>query len=136
MTGGREILKEISLFVLDMDGTFYLGDRRLDGALEFIHAVEAEGKKFLFFTNNSSKSPEDYIRKLEKMDWPHFPEIRLVTSGDVTIRYLKECYGGKTVYLMGTKALEASFRQAGDPGCCPQTGKRHGGAARCGGDWI
>lgn len=68
MTGGREILKEISLFVLDMDGTFYLGDRRLDGALEFIHAVEAAGKKFLFFTNNSSKSPEDYIRKLEKMD--------------------------------------------------------------------
>ena len=47
MTGGREILKEISLFVLDMDGTFYLGDRRLDGALEFIHAVEAAGKKFL-----------------------------------------------------------------------------------------
>ena len=33
MTGGREILKEISLFVLDMVGTFYLGDRRLDGAL-------------------------------------------------------------------------------------------------------
>ena len=112
MTGGREILKEISLFVLDMDGTFYLGDRRLDGALEFIHAVEAEGKKFLFFTNNSSKSPEDYIRKLEKMDC-RISRDQIVTSGDVTIRYLKECYGGKTVYLMGTKALEASFRQAG-----------------------
>ena len=112
MTGGREILKEISLFVLDMDGTFYLGDRRLDGALEFIQAVEAAGKKFLFFTNNSSKSPEDYIRKLEKMDC-RISRDQIVTSGDVTIRYLKECYGGKTVYLMGTKALEASFRQAG-----------------------
>lgn len=112
MTGGREILKEISLFVLDMDGTFYLGDRRLDGALEFIHAVEAAGKKFLFFTDNSSKSPEDYIRKLEKMDC-RISRDQIVTSGDVTIRYLKECYGGKTVYLMGTKALEASFRQAG-----------------------
>ena len=80
MTGGREILKEISLFVLDMDGTFYLGDRRLDGALEFIHAVEAAGKKFLFFTNNSSKSPEDYIRKLEKMDC-HISRDQIVTSG-------------------------------------------------------
>ena len=85
MTGGREILKEISLFVLDMDGTFYLGDRRLDGALEFIHAVEAAGKKFLFFTNNSSKSPEDYIRKLEKMDC-RISRDQIVTSGDVTIR--------------------------------------------------
>lgn len=112
MTGNRDILKEIRLFVLDMDGTFYLGDRRLDGALEFIHAVEAAGKKFLFFTNNSSKSPENYIHKLEKMDC-HITRDQIVTSGDVTIRYLKEFYGGKTVYLMGTKALEESFKKAG-----------------------
>lgn len=112
MTGSGEILKEISLFVLDMDGTFYLGDRRLDGALEFVKAAQAAGKKILFLTNNSSKSPENYIDKLEKMEC-HINRAQIVTSGDVTIRFLKEYYDGKTVCLMGTKALEESFKQAG-----------------------
>lgn len=112
MTGSRDILKKIRLFVLDMDGTFYLGDRRLEGALEFIHAAETAGKKILFFTNNSSRSPENYITKLGKMDCS-VARGQIVTSGDVTIRYLKEFHDGKTVYLMGTKALEESFRQAG-----------------------
>lgn len=112
MTGDRRILKKIRLFVLDMDGTFYLGDRRLSGALEFIRAVDASGKKFIFFTNNSSKSPEDYIKKLKGMECS-ITRDQIVTSGDVTIGYLKEYYNGKTVYLMGTKALEESFNQAG-----------------------
>ena len=59
--------------------------------------MEAAGKKFLFFTNNSSKSPEDYIRKLEKMDC-RISRDQIVTSGDVTIRYLKECYGVAKYY--------------------------------------
>lgn len=80
MTGGREILKEISLFVLDMDGTFYLGDRRLDGALEFIHAVEAAGKKFLFsriiLPNHRRTISENWKKWIAA-----FPEIRLSHRG-------------------------------------------------------
>ena len=51
-----EILKKTKLFVLDMDGTFYLGEHVLDGALDFISSVKKAGKDFIFFTNNSQKS--------------------------------------------------------------------------------
>ena len=60
----REILKETELFVLDMDGTFYLDTDVLDGALDFLEEVKKAGKRYVFFTNNSSKSPKTYIDKL------------------------------------------------------------------------
>ena len=47
------------LFVLDMDGTFYLGNQILPGAADFLKAVEKAGKQYLFFTNNSASSPRD-----------------------------------------------------------------------------
>lgn len=110
----KRLLEEIELFVLDMDGTFYLGDRILDGSLEFLEKVLARGKRFLFFTNNSSKSPELYIEKLKRMDCK-ITRKEIMTSGDVTIAYLNRYYAGKRVYLVGTPALEDSFREAGIP---------------------
>lgn len=105
-------LRETRLFVLDMDGTFYLGERILPGAADFLQAVRETGRDYLFFTNNSSKAPEDYLRKLADMGCPVSRE-KLMTSGDVTIRYLQTHCPGKTVYLAGTPPLEHSFAQAG-----------------------
>lgn len=112
MIGNKDVLKDIDLYVLDMDGTFYLGDRRLEGALEFIRAVEAAGRDYVFFTNNSSKSPQNYIDKLAKMDL-QIDRSKIITSGDVTANYLRVNYPGQKVYLMGTKALEQNFIESG-----------------------
>ena len=85
----KELLKQTELFVLDMDGTFYLDTQILDGSLEFLRQVKRLGKRFVFFTNNSSKSPKTYIEKLERMDcW--IDRSQIITSGDVMIRYLKD----------------------------------------------
>lgn len=108
----RKLLEETDLFVLDMDGTFYLGDKILDGALEYLEAVRAAGKEFIFFTNNSSKSPKLYMDKLKKMNC-HITRQQIMTSGDVTIQFLKTYYQDKKVYLVGTDALEESFVEAG-----------------------
>lgn len=108
----RKLLEETDLFVLDMDGTFYLGDRLLDGALDFLEAVREAGKQFIFFTNNSSKSPSLYLDKLKKMNC-FIKRQQIMTSGDVTIQFLKTYYPEKTVYLVGTEALEESFKEAG-----------------------
>lgn len=105
-------LKEIDLFVLDMDGTFYLGNQILEGSLEFLKAVQKQNKQVLFFTNNSSKSPKDYIEKLKKMNCEITRE-QIMTSGDITIQYLKTNYPDKRVYLVGTEALEQSFLEGG-----------------------
>lgn len=108
----KDMLRKIKLFVLDMDGTFYLGDNIIEGSLEFLSMVEKSGRSFLFFTNNSSKDKDLYVEKLAKMGC-HITENQIFTSGDVTIRYLQKNYQGKTVYLLGTPALGRSFSNAG-----------------------
>lgn len=108
----KALLDKVKLFVLDMDGTFYLGDRRIDGALDFIHKVKETGRDFIFFTNNSSKNGSMYIEKLAAMDCP-ITKDQIMTSGDVTAAYLRSKYPEKKVYLVGTPALEAVFREEG-----------------------
>ncbi len=105
-------LKNIELFVLDMDGTIYLGENILPGAMEFIKNARAMGKKVVFFTNNASKNPNNYVDKLNRMG---FGAVRsdVVTAGDVTIEFIKRNHSGKKVYLVGTPALEQSFIDAG-----------------------
>lgn len=108
----EEALKNVKMFVLDMDGTFYLGDNLIDGALDFIHKVEETGRRFLFFTNNASNVSAVYKKKLAKMGL-EVDESDIVTAGDVTIEYLKTFYPGKRVYLNGVPLLEESFKKAG-----------------------
>ena len=110
----KAFLEGIDLFVLDMDGTFYLGDIILEGSLEFLKKVEDAGKHYIFFTNNSSKSPTNYIDKLANMDC-HIQRDQIMTSGDVTIEFLKRNRTDKTIYLVGTPALVESFEEAGIP---------------------
>lgn len=105
-------IKNIRLFVLDMDGTIYLGDKILPGAMEFVKTARDMGKKVVFFTNNASKNPLNYVDKLNKMGFGAVRED-VVTAGDVTIEYLKRHRNGESVYLVGTPALEESFKQAG-----------------------
>lgn len=107
-----KLLQETELFVLDMDGTYYLDSDILDGSLEFLEQVKRLGKRFVFFTNNSSKSPKTYIDKLAKMD-TFITRDQIMTSGDVMIQYLKSCYPGKSVYLVGTPDLENNFLENG-----------------------
>ncbi|MEG0753541.1 MAG: HAD-IIA family hydrolase [Angelakisella sp.] len=107
-----KLLEDVKLFVLDMDGTFYLGDRIIDGSLEFLETVKNTGRNYIFFTNNSSKIPSVYVDKLAKMDC-HVTEKDVMTSGDVTINYLNTHYKNKPVYLVGTPVLEQSFRAGG-----------------------
>ncbi len=107
-----QALKDVKLFVLDMDGTFYLSDDIIEGAMDFIDKVKETGRDFLFFTNNASRISSFYQKKLEKMGLK-VSEDTIVTAGDVTIEYLKSFYPKKRVYLNGTPLLEKSFREKG-----------------------
>ena len=108
----KALLQETELFVLDMDGTFYLDNEIIDGSMDFLEQVKRLGKRFVFFTNNSSKSPNTYIEKLAKMNC-FIDRDQILTSGDVMIHYLKKHHPGQSVYLVGTPDLEENFRANG-----------------------
>ena len=106
------LLTEKKLFIFDMDGTIYLGGRVFDFAVNFINNLRANGKRVLFFTNNASHTTEFYYQKLERLGFsPREGEI--MTSGDVTIEFLKSHRVEKSVYLIGTDELVCDFKKKG-----------------------
>ena len=112
-------LREIKLFLLDMDGTIYLGDNLFPCTRPFLDELNKHGIDFLFLTNNSSRSKKEYQVKLKRLGIDAALK-NLITSGDVTIDFIKEHYPGQRVYLVGTKALEESFAEEGIR-LCPYT---------------
>lgn len=105
-------LNDIDCFALDMDGTIYLGEQWIEGAKEFLEEIQRVGKKYVFLTNNSSKSPEVYVEKLRRMGLETGVD-RIITSGQAAISYLLRNYPGKKVFLLGNDLLKAQFEKEG-----------------------
>lgn len=101
----------IKCFLLDLDGTVYLSGKPISGAADAIERMRRQGR-VLFITNNSSASRADYFVKLNAMGIRAAQED-IVTSGTVTVDYLKKNHAGKKVYLLGTPALKTEFKAAG-----------------------
>ena len=60
-------LKQLKLYLLDMDGTIYLDDDLFDGTINFLEYIKSIGGRYIFLTNNSSKSVSKYIEKVNRM---------------------------------------------------------------------
>ena len=99
------ILNDVKLFLFDMDGTLYLGDRLFDFTNELLSTIKAIGGRYMFMTNNSSKSVADYIKKLAKLginaEYDDF-----ITSSQATAYYLKNHYPDAALYVCGTQSLK------------------------------
>ncbi len=93
-------LRQCALFVLDMDGTLYLGDQVFPGAVAFMEALPAHGKRFVYLTNNSSRAGADYIPRLRRLGFP-CAEDKVFSSGMATALYLNRRYPGARVCLVG-----------------------------------
>lgn len=105
-------LREKDVFLLDMDGTIYLGNQLIDGAKEFLDTIKEKGKRYIFLTNNSSNNKSNYVDKLKGLGI-NATEDEVFTSGEATTMYLKDKKEGARVYLLGTKALEEEFEKEG-----------------------
>lgn len=102
-------LKDITLFLLDMDGTVNLGYDPIDGAKEFLETLKKQGKNYIFLTNNSSKSASDYVEKMRSLGFPCESE-NVFTSGMAAGMFLEENKKGSKIYVCGTKSLKNELK--------------------------
>ena len=84
-------IKNIECFLLDMDGTIYLGDTVIDGTFDFLDILKKLNKKAMYITNNSSRATIQYVEKLKRLGI-HAKEEDFFTS----VNALKNSLSGDT----------------------------------------
>lgn len=105
-------LRKKKLWLFDMDGTIYEEERLFDGTLDLLNSIVDRGGRYVFITNNSSKSVIDYIKKVQRLGIPA-DESNFFTSAQATVLWLKENRPEAKVYCQGTKSLVKELNDAG-----------------------
>ena len=105
-------LKNKKLWLFDMDGTIYLGNRLFDGTLDLLDNLTQNGVKYVFVTNNSSKGIEDYLKKVRSMGIKAEKD-NFYTSVDASASLLKERFGKDLIYAQGTESFIENLKSEG-----------------------
>jgi len=106
-------------YIIDLDGTVYLGNRLLPTARETINKLRRLERKIVFITNEASRTRAVIARNLTEMGIPTQPE-EIINSSMVTVAYLQEHHPKAVLYVIGEPSLslellEAGFRISQDP---------------------
>lgn len=108
----RETLAEKKLYLLDMDGTLYLDMDLFPHCLDFLRTVRENGGRYLYITNNSSKSVSRYVEKLTSLGIKASAD-EFFTSTDAACVYLHTSWSGKKIYALGTASFRQQLTEAG-----------------------
>lgn len=98
----RAALAPVKCFLLDMDGTFYLGENLIEGSLDFLDALRRTGRRAMFLTNNSSHSAAFYQARLRRMGVPE-DYRNILTSAQATARYIVNEYPDRKAFLLANR---------------------------------
>lgn len=99
-----EQLRNKKAFICDMDGVIYHGNRLLPGVKDFVNWLQKSGKKYLFLTNGSGKTPEQLHDKLLKLGLDISPD-HFYTSAMATLHFLTSQKPGCSAYIVGEPGL-------------------------------
>lgn len=110
----RQRVRGKDVFVFDLDGTVYVGERPVEGVPETVGHLRERGASVAFVSNNSSAWKDSYTERLSSMGIAA-SEAEVVLSTDSVLSFLAE-RGVTETYVVGTEAMRAAFDRHGiDP---------------------
>ena len=104
-------LDEIDTFVFDLDGTLYVGGEAVDGAAGTLRALQQQGKRIFFISNNSSGTADGYVDRLARMDISA-EASQIILSSDALAAWLHRNAVSK-LYVLGTSAFKRRLADEG-----------------------
>lgn len=108
----------IEAIVMDMDGVLWRGEQALNGLQEMFVWLHEQSIPYMLATNNSSKTPTDYVEKLGRMGVTGVEESRILTSAIATASYMESRFAvGSRVYVVGGKGIRQALDGAGFDVC-------------------
>jgi 4-nitrophenyl phosphatase len=106
---------DVRAVVLDMDGVLYLANTPRPGARELLAFLRQRGVPYLFLTNNTTRTPEEYATHLADLGLEQHPSPdRFITSGEVTVRWLRRNLRATArILVVGESALRKMIAAQG-----------------------
>ena len=105
------MMKTAKAFIFDLDGTIYLGDNPIPGAVDTLKKLRLTGAKIRFVTNNPRFSRNYYTKKLNNMGVKASVD-EVVTSSTLTATYLKNNPSYGKVFIVGENQLKQELIEA------------------------
>jgi NagD protein len=99
-----ENIKGKAGYIIDMDGVIYHGNRLLPGVTDFLAWLESTGKKYLFLTNSSERTPKELHEKLKRLGID-VGEEHFYTSALATASFLSNQKPNGSAYIIGDAGL-------------------------------
>nr|WP_281419544.1 TIGR01457 family HAD-type hydrolase [Bacillus alkalicola] len=112
MNRRRVSVKEYKGYLIDLDGTMYRGEEKIEAASYFVKNLADRNLPYLFVTNNSSRTPEQVAEKLITLDIPATAE-HVFTTSMATSNYIHERSPEARVYMIGEEGLEEALKENG-----------------------
>lgn len=111
---GKDIkaLAKKKLFLFDMDGTIYTERKLYKGVIELMQKINDMGAKYVFITNNSSKSVDDYVKNLIEIGIK-VDENNFFTSTQASVVLLKDRFEDQLIYAQGTSSFIKELKKQG-----------------------
>ncbi|MBL3716240.1 TIGR01457 family HAD-type hydrolase [Lactococcus garvieae] len=100
-------------YLIDLDGTIYLGNHRIPAGEDFIHRLQAANIPYLFLTNNTTKTPRVVQKRLATEFNIETPLDTIYTASAATVDYMDDLGLEKTVYVIGEDGLKEAIYGAG-----------------------
>ncbi len=98
-------------FLLDLDGVLYRGDEAVPGAADAVAGLRAAGRRVVFLTNNSARTPEEVATKLTGLGIAAEPH-EVVTSALATADLLAE-REGRSAFVVGERGIREALEGVG-----------------------
>ena len=107
------MLSNIQSLIIDMDGVLWRDETPIGDLPDIFARIRERGLKFVFATNNGTKTPEQYIEKLAALGVTVEP-WRVITSALGVARMVKgKIPSGASIFVIGGDGVKVALREQG-----------------------
>ena len=107
-----EGIKNTKALLLDLDGTVYVDGELIGDVKNTLSGFRKKGIKIVYLTNNSSRTPNDYVERLSSLGIFERNDI-VYSSLDSAVNYLNKFHKGEPIYVMATDKVDAYLKEQG-----------------------
>ncbi|XP_032896654.1 glycerol-3-phosphate phosphatase [Amblyraja radiata] len=108
-----QLLASVDALLFDCDGVLWRGESAIPGAAQLVNRLQECGKLVFFLTNNSTKSRELYVEKLQRLGFRAHCQQIYATAPCAALYLRREIQLCGSVYVIGGAALRGELQAQG-----------------------